>query len=72
MHPSCAQCPLIWINEQTGHRILCGCKKCNHGKIELNTDESGDLEFAPLSHQTHQQHRDAKLVSQQDPGVLRD
>ena len=32
--PSCEQCPSVWINEEIGHRILCRCKKCNHGITE--------------------------------------
>ena len=65
------KCSEVWVNQITGHRIVCICEICEHTKIE-SIDKSGDSEFAALSHQTHQQHRDTKLVSQQDAGVLRD
>jgi hypothetical protein len=71
--PSCEQCPSFWINEQIEHRILCRCKRCNHGKVEQSMDKSGDFELPARSRQTHQEHiQTPDLVSQQqDSGVLK-
>jgi hypothetical protein len=27
------KCSEVWINETIGHRIVCRCKKCNHGVL---------------------------------------
>jgi hypothetical protein len=43
--PNCKQCSEIWVNEHIEHRIVCWCKKCNHGKNEQNSDKSGDFKF---------------------------
>jgi hypothetical protein len=29
--PSCETCPCIWTNKNINHRIVCNCKKCEHG-----------------------------------------
>jgi hypothetical protein len=69
--PSCTECPLIWINEQTGHKIACRCKRCNHG-TEQNT-QSLAIRIPPRSHQTKpQQIETPNLVPSQDPGGLKD
>ncbi len=35
--PDCQECSKIWINSVTGHKIVCNCTKCDHGKNKQNS-----------------------------------
>jgi hypothetical protein len=67
--PSCAQCPLTWINEYTGHRIACKCKRCNHG-TEQNTQSLAIRISSSSSLGLPTVETDTKPSSQQNLGVL--
>jgi hypothetical protein len=53
----CDICSRVYVNEYIGHRILCRCKRCNHGNMEQNVDKSGDFEFPARSRQIYQHHQ---------------
>jgi hypothetical protein len=40
--PNCEKCPSVWSNEQLAHRIVCKCKKCQHGNIQKISEHEDD------------------------------
>jgi hypothetical protein len=46
----CDDCEEIYVNEQTGHRIICRCNKCGHKKdCEALGSVEGPLANAAVS-----------------------
>jgi hypothetical protein len=40
----CENCAEVYVNEDTGHRILCKCIKCNHGNLKNKIKEQREVD----------------------------